>query len=252
MARTGSLQSKPLLLPHFYLLRIRGGGMASPTHILSRQHAEGAAKEKRRRMKGQVWCAHTHLHLGDGVCYSSDRQGQRKRNELKVRKSTVAVLAEVVRKVLRVQAVEHQEAAQQEGLVCRATGTAFQCSAVSCATSPWRFVPPPSGDAERRTARRPADSTSARRRQNAARPRAHSARRARPRIRTCARGHAVCAAKRRGCKQGRGAPLHEGMMVPQYSFSRRPDATASCQLFSNILPIFPFVFSLCSANDLQS
>jgi hypothetical protein len=36
------------------------------------------------------------------------------------------------------------------------------------------------------------------------------------------------------------------MMVPQYSFSRRPDATASCQVFTNILPIFPFVCSLCS------
>jgi len=35
-------------------------------------------------------------------------------------------------------------------------------------------------------------------------------------------------------------------MVPQYSFSRRPDATASCQVFTNILPIFPFVCSLCS------
>ena len=35
-------------------------------------------------------------------------------------------------------------------------------------------------------------------------------------------------------------------MVPQYSFSRRPDATASCQVLTNILPIFPFVCSLCS------
>jgi hypothetical protein len=56
----------------------------------------------------------------------------------------------------------------------------------------------------------------------------------------------VCAQTKARLATGRGAPLHEGMMVPQYSFSRRPDATASCQVLTNILPIFPFVSSLCS------
>ena len=68
----------------------------------------------------------THLHLGDGVCYSSDRhEGQHKRHESNLRHRAVAVLAEVVRKVLFVQAVERQEAAEQEGLVCGATAALF-------------------------------------------------------------------------------------------------------------------------------